>query len=140
MLADAVARALTQSAHIVDVARNGVGLAISIPLIIYGITLVLKVMERMPIIVVAGAGLLGWVAVEMMVTDPARVSWIYMSEHAVHNLHIQVPAICAALVVAMGTAITHTMKISDEMAHKRVPEVAPSGMELSEMGGQAPAM
>jgi len=116
-----------------------VGLAISIPLIIYGSTLVLKMMERMPIIVTAGAGLLGWVAGEMMVTDPALVSWIHMSEHAVHDLHVQVPAISAALVVALGTAITHTMKISDEMAHKRVPEVALADMVLP-MGGHSPAI
>lgn len=117
-----------------------VGLAISIPLIIYGSTLVLKLMERLPVIVTAGAGLLGWVAGEMMVTDPALVNWLHISDHTVHDLHVQVPAICAALVVALGTAITHTIKISDEMAHKHVPEVAPSGIEVPSIGGQAPAM
>jgi YjbE family integral membrane protein len=48
-----------------------IGLVISIPLIIYGSTLVLKLMNRFPIIVTAGGGLLGWVAGEMLVTDPA---------------------------------------------------------------------
>ena len=118
-----------------------VGLAISIPLIIYGSTLVLKVMERMPIIVTAGAGLLGWVAGEMMVTDPALVNWLHMSDHTVHDLHLAVPSICAALVVALGTAITHAIKISDEMAHKRVPEVQASAMALpGAMGGHSPAV
>jgi YjbE family integral membrane protein len=47
------------------------GLAISIPLIIFGSTLLLKVMERFPIIITAGAALLGWLAGEMLLTDPA---------------------------------------------------------------------
>src|SRR5205085_9209415 len=38
------------------------GLAISIPLVVFGATLMVKLMERFPVIVVAGAGLIGWVA------------------------------------------------------------------------------
>jgi YjbE family integral membrane protein len=48
-----------------------IGLAVSIPLIVFGSTLVLKLMERFPFIIVAGAALLGWLAGEMMLTDPA---------------------------------------------------------------------
>jgi len=48
-----------------------IGLAVSIPLIVFGSTLILKVMERFPVIIVAGAALLGWLAGEMMLTDPA---------------------------------------------------------------------
>jgi YjbE family integral membrane protein len=48
-----------------------IGLAVSIPLIVFGSTLILKVMERFPLIIVAGAALLGWLAGEMMLTDPA---------------------------------------------------------------------
>jgi YjbE family integral membrane protein len=47
------------------------GLAISIPLVIFGATLLIKVMERFPVIITIGAGLIGWVAGEMLVTDPA---------------------------------------------------------------------
>src|SRR3954467_8976674 len=47
------------------------GLAISIPLVIFGATLLIKLMERFPIIITIGAGLIGWVAGEMLVTDPA---------------------------------------------------------------------
>jgi YjbE family integral membrane protein len=53
-----------------------IGLVISIPLIIYGSTLVLKLMNRFPVIVTAGGGLLGWVAGEMLVSDPAFKMWI----------------------------------------------------------------
>jgi len=52
-----------------------VGLAVSIPLIVFGSTLILKVMERFPAIIVAGAALLGWLAGEMMLTDPAIHGW-----------------------------------------------------------------
>ncbi len=47
------------------------GLAISIPLVIFGATLLLKLMERWPVIITIGAALLGFVAGEMAVTDPA---------------------------------------------------------------------
>lgn len=52
-----------------------VGLAVSIPLIVFGSTMLLKVMERFPVIIVAGAALLGWLAGEMMLTDPAVRGW-----------------------------------------------------------------
>ena len=52
------------------------GLAISIPLVIFGATLLVKVMERYPIIITIGAALLGWVAGEMLVTDATLVDWI----------------------------------------------------------------
>ena len=46
------------------------GLAISIPLVIFGSTLLLHLMERWPVIITIGGGLLGFVAGEMLVTDP----------------------------------------------------------------------
>ena len=52
------------------------GLAISIPLIIFGSTIILRLMERYPIIITAGATLLGWVAGEMLITDPIVMAWI----------------------------------------------------------------
>jgi YjbE family integral membrane protein len=48
-----------------------IGLAISIPLVIFGATLLLKLMERWPIIITIGAGLLGFVAGEMAWEDGA---------------------------------------------------------------------
>lgn len=47
------------------------GLAISIPLVIFGATLLLKLMERFPVIITIGAALIGWVAGEMLVADAA---------------------------------------------------------------------
>ena len=45
------------------------GLAISIPLVIFGSTLLLKVIERFPVIVWVGAALLGFIAGELLVGD-----------------------------------------------------------------------
>jgi YjbE family integral membrane protein len=52
------------------------GLVISIPLIVFGSTMLLKVMERFPILITAGAALLGWLAGEMVFTDPALGQWV----------------------------------------------------------------
>jgi len=47
-----------------------IGLGLSIPLIIFGSTMLLKVMERFPIVITVGAGLLGLLAGGMFVEDP----------------------------------------------------------------------
>jgi len=52
------------------------GLAISIPLVIFGATILMKLMERYPIIVVIGAALIGAVAGELLVSDPVVVNWV----------------------------------------------------------------
>jgi YjbE family integral membrane protein len=52
------------------------GLLISIPLVVFGATLLVHLMERFPIIITIGAGLIGWVAGEMLVTDPALEGWL----------------------------------------------------------------
>jgi YjbE family integral membrane protein len=52
------------------------GLAISIPLVIFGATLLIKLMERFPVIITVGAGLIGWVAGEMLVADAALSGWL----------------------------------------------------------------
>ena len=52
------------------------GLAISIPLVVFGATLLIKLMERFPVIITVGAGLIGWVAGEMLVADAALTPWL----------------------------------------------------------------
>lgn len=53
-----------------------IGLATSMPLIIFGATLVMWLLTRIPALVWAGAGLLGWIAGELIVSDPAIRSMI----------------------------------------------------------------
>jgi len=60
------------------------GLLISIPLVVFGATVLMKIMERFPIIVTIGAALIGCVAGEMLVTDPVLVEWIDTNVAWVH--------------------------------------------------------
>jgi YjbE family integral membrane protein len=52
------------------------GLLLSIPLIIFGAQLITSIIERFPIFIWLGAALLGWIAGEMLVTDPIVISWM----------------------------------------------------------------
>ena len=76
-----------------------IGLAISIPLIIFGSTLLLKVMERFPIIITLGAALLGFLAGEMILTDPGTNRHFPDISPDVVNF---AGALGAMLVVAVG--------------------------------------
>jgi YjbE family integral membrane protein len=79
------------------------GLLVSIPLIIFGATLLTKVMERFPIIITIGAALLGFLAGEMLLTDPAVTAQFgAINEHAVTAGGI----LGAVLVVALGTYLS----------------------------------
>jgi len=80
------------------------GLAISIPLIVFGSTLILKVMDRFPIIITAGAALLGWIAGDMLPTDPAIAEWVKANMDWLVSLW-GAPIIGAALVVIVGTGL-----------------------------------
>jgi YjbE family integral membrane protein len=48
-----------------------IGLAISVPLIVAGAALIMALLNRLPILVWAGAALLGWIAGDVIATDPA---------------------------------------------------------------------
>lgn len=77
------------------------GLAISIPLVIFGSSLMIKLMERFPVIVTLGAALIGWVGGETIVND------VVFRETLAANpwLHYVAAAAGAALVVAIGKGL-----------------------------------
>jgi len=89
------------------------GLLISIPLVVFGATMLMKVMERYPVIITVGAALIGYVAGEMLVTDPVVVEWFRINAHWIidfelfavsgHKFELSVAGLIgAALVVAAG--------------------------------------
>ena len=89
------------------------GLAISIPLVIFGATMLMKLMGRYPVIVTIGAALIGYVAGEMMVTDPVVIEWFTVNAHwmidfeivSIFGAKLELSAaglIGAAIVVAAG--------------------------------------
>jgi YjbE family integral membrane protein len=52
------------------------GLLVSIPIIVWGSQLVLKLMDRFPLVITAGGMLLGWIAGTMAYSDPALKDWL----------------------------------------------------------------
>lgn len=81
------------------------GLLLSIPLIVFGSTMLSSLMERFPVIIWAGAALLGWIAGEMFVSDPVMLT----------------------LLTKIDPAYVITQTVSDGHGHF-VPEARPMGM------------
>lgn len=82
------------------------GLLISIPIIVWGSTMVIKLMARFPTIIVAGGMLLGWIAGGMFVTDPAiadpaNMPWMFKLEQS-DMIKYGASVIGALLVLAIG--------------------------------------
>lgn len=76
------------------------GLATSVPLIIAGSALLMALLDRYPILVWAGAGLLGWVAGDIMAKDSALEPWI--APQILQSLHYWAAAAGAVLVVGLA--------------------------------------
>jgi predicted tellurium resistance membrane protein TerC len=92
---------------IADAAKGSVllltlGLMISIPLIVFSSTVILKFMGRYPWIVTLGGALLGYIAGEMAVTDRAVTGWI--TGHA-PMLHTVGPILGVVLVIVVGKVL-----------------------------------
>src|SRR5689334_2406346 len=101
------------------------GLAISIPLVIFGATLLLKLMERFPVIITIGAGLIGWVAGEMSVADSALEGWFtglgvqYVDGRprvGGFSLEILAGIVGIVIVVAAGTLLARRKSVAVETA------------------------
>ncbi len=73
-----------------------IGLTISVPIVIGGSALLLKIMERFPIFATAGAVLIGYVAGDVAIDDPAIAPW---TEGSAMALDVIFPVMCAAVVV-----------------------------------------
>ena len=77
------------------------GLLVSIPIIVWGSQLVLKLMDRFPIIITLGGMLLGWIAGTMAHTDPALVPYIPQDR----AVHYAMGVAGALLVLAIGKLV-----------------------------------
>ena len=106
------------------------GLLISIPIIVWGSQLVIKLMERFPMIITAGGMLLGWIAGGMLVTDPAFVNpdkWQWMPKLGTvdsngmaeisRTLYWTAHVAGALLVLAIGKFITSRRGATDSAQH-----------------------
>src|SRR5690606_26919546 len=75
------------------------GLCVSVPIIVWGSTLVLKLLDRFPVVVTFGAGLLGWIAGGMLITDVFVIEWLGPPSAM---LKLAVEALGALFVIGMG--------------------------------------
>ncbi|MDO4232351.1 MAG: TerC family protein [Lautropia sp.] len=92
------------------------GLVVSVPIIVWGSQLVIKLMDRFPMVITIGGMLLGYIAGGMMVTDPFVVE--YTTPHMPHIKWIA-EAIGALLVLAIGMFLARRQKAKapDTPAH-----------------------
>ena len=72
------------------------GLLLSVPLLIYGSTVVGRLLERYPQLIVAGGALLAWVAGDLAVSDPVIADWV---DNQAFALHLAVPLAAAIFAV-----------------------------------------
>ncbi|QDL52874.1 TerC family protein [Rhodoferax aquaticus] len=77
------------------------GLAISIPLVIFGSTLMIRIMERFPFIVTLGAALIGWVAGGTIVSDVSLQAQLA----SYHWLHYVAAAVGAIAVLGIASLV-----------------------------------
>ena len=80
------------------------GLAISIPMIVAGAALIMALLDRFPILVWAGAALLGWIVGEVIATDPISVGYLTNNYGAAvaHKVEYAAAAVGAVLVLVVG--------------------------------------
>jgi YjbE family integral membrane protein len=119
----AIAASAERAASAVDLAHASAikttliifGLATSIPLIIAGSAILMALLDRFRVLVWAGGALLGWIAGEIMFSDPAVVGWL--GENVVHHYEVWAGRFGALLVVAFGLLMMrrHRRLTADEM-------------------------
>jgi YjbE family integral membrane protein len=95
------------------------GLVISIPLIVFGSQLVLRLLNTWPILVVLGAGMLGWIAGEIIVSDPAVLSFLPYSEHVLARI---TEPLLALLVMSTGTLLARRARTRRDGVADPAPE------------------
>ncbi len=80
------------------------GLAVSVPLIVAGAALIMALLDRVPLLIWGGAALLGWIAGEVIVTDPAARAWLVhgFGASAAQSAEYPAAAAGAALVLIVG--------------------------------------
>jgi len=81
-----------------------IGLGISIPLIVAGAALIMALLDRFPILVWAGAALLGWIVGEVIATDPVILNYLLarFGAEGAHYIELFSALIGAILVLLVG--------------------------------------
>jgi len=100
-----------------------IGLGISIPLIVAGAALIMALLDRYPILIWAGAALLGWIVGEVIVTDPVVQGYLEpkFGAEGFHYITLFAALIGAILVLAVGGLWRRT-KLSGEKKSEQPAE------------------
>jgi YjbE family integral membrane protein len=96
------------------------GLVLSVPLIVFGSTLLLKLLDRFPIIAWGGAALLGWIAGEMIAAEPFVDRWL--DEGALAHWFAKAPIYPEFFVEIAGIVLT--LAVAGMLKWWRQPEAA----------------
>jgi YjbE family integral membrane protein len=94
------------------------GLGLSIPLVVLTSNLLSILMDRYPYVIYLGAGILGKVGGEMMITDPVIVSWLHPSKALIYATE----AVFAVGVIVVGKIWIRWMIKSEREAHGQPEE------------------
>jgi len=93
------------------------GLLISVPLVVWGSSMVLKLVERFPLITYLGAGILAWTAANMIVSEP--LSKAFFAEHPFISIGLYALILVAVLggghLAKLRTAATRSSKAVSEI-------------------------
>ncbi len=81
------------------------GLLVSVPIVMFGAGALLKVLERFPALVWAGAGLLGWVAGDMAAADPVLPNFVHIANHRALELWLSIGGCALVLAFALAIAV-----------------------------------
>lgn len=90
----------------------GLGLAVSIPVVIAGSALFLAIIERFPVVVWGGGALLGWIAGGLLPEDPIIAE--HFSEATAETLEVVCGIIGAIIVVTVGLYLVRSRRLREE--------------------------
>jgi len=93
------------------------GLIISVPMVVYGATMLIKLIERYPVIVPGGAALIGYIGGEVIVTDHGLEEWIKQNALWLHDL---APLMGAILVIVVSRLLAPIQKVTAEIVAEEV--------------------
>ena len=113
------------------------GLLISIPIVVWGSTLILKWVERFPVIVYAGAAVLAWTAVKMMLAEPMVKGFVEPVEAYAWLAHVAI----ISGVLAIGYALNRRVRSSAVAAKPMLAlPAATAGAQAAEVADVAPVV
>jgi len=107
------------------------GLLVSIPIIVWGSQIVLRLMDRFPIIITIGAGLLGWIAGDLSVTDPAVKDAI---EANAPFLKWVAPVAGVLFVIGLGKLLSSRSRPAAAAPIDLAPQAADAAVERADTG------